>query len=558
LPWHAVVAALAVCAATAGILSLTIAPAEAGPCLTGRDPFVTLLVGDSYSSGEGGGGYGINPRFGKDQVHVDDPRHQSENAAAYTAWAALQKAKGVKGWWLEIRGETVWRGEGPPDDCADWFIFRAVSGAKVEHLTSSQKDEDYEGAIRSDAQALGVRHDVDLVLFGFGGNDLQFAKLLEAGIEAGFKAEAHNLAVAIERARPGGLTLTPVDVAQAQVDALTAKIESIKSTRSTVEDALANGIRTVAELFPKAKIGVMDYPFAVKSADNAAVPFFTGRALDKIFEFNELLNQTVLAATQRAMANPTSGSRVIPVFRNYMLAGHELSAFSPGVWGVTVKTGTKARIASCVQYLATFGKVGDCSGAFFGALQESFHPNLLGQKLLSNGLREALYLQFPEFFPVPAPPDMDLGVYEPPMIGTNCNRYAVCQDVEVDAGEDHAAIMKAAVDDLCAAYQDQPSAPGFCASWVPNEPANPNDTRVPGPTGSGGGSSGGGSPSTGDGSGGPRGGGGVGTGDGGVGTGDGGGGADDDGEGACPHEGLPPGSEFDPCNWDWQDPPDHK
>ena len=156
---------LSLCIVLTCMVGLSI-PAEAAE--TAEDPVIIVSLGDSYSSGEG-----IEPFYGQNKASdekvqdLDWLAHRSEKA-----WGGMLKSNGFTGTASTHRDEN-------------WF-FAAASGAKIEHLTSTQtKHYKYDG-LEGDAvlpKQLSIFDNLDLtgndyVTITIGGNDIGFVDIL--------------------------------------------------------------------------------------------------------------------------------------------------------------------------------------------------------------------------------------------------------------------------------------------------------------------------------------------------------------------------------------------
>ncbi len=191
-----------------------------------------LVLGDSYTSGEGAQAY----LAGTNTVRRDPVRHDNQCRQAPTAWP-----------WLLA--------EAHPGDVPARLLFEACSGAVAENIASTRSVVLSDGSTRhvgGTAELDLARRDIaarglgrpDLIILGVGGNDAGFSRLGTTCVGPGNCAE---LATAFTRSTtPDPATVDPSDLGPAELE--------------DIGDDLHRAYDHVALAFPGVPVVVTAYP----------------------------------------------------------------------------------------------------------------------------------------------------------------------------------------------------------------------------------------------------------------------------------------------------------
>lgn len=331
-------------------------------------PLISAVIGDSYSSGEGGGQGNYQPAPGGGV----DWSHKSGLAPEALAWDYLSMGRKPLTPYTPLTSvvRTFWG--------TDRLQFMASSGATTYNLDHPQMDPADPTVQRSVAQLSGVSTSTNLIYYGFGGNDAHFAELFETALTAFvFGNQNYN-------ATQGMYS----DWRVYQTNAVSLQVSQLLATMPTVRANTASALAKVWQQAPGAQIVVSLYPQGVKQSGNVDIPFIAGTALDAMYPFAVALN----TAIRQGVADFQSGHPGAPTIRVFdpntagpggtsIVAGHEVGQpntyFNP--------------LAPNMGQLYT--------GHLFHGLQESFHPNQFGDVALGKALATFVAGQFPAWFP---------------------------------------------------------------------------------------------------------------------------------------------------------------
>ncbi|MFI5934141.1 hypothetical protein [Actinoplanes sp. NPDC051494] len=329
-------------------------PGPGGPALgtgvgappPGKRVVRIVITGDSYMSGEGAGDYynargvltppAVGPVGGLPipapgfslADYQADYRHRSANAAALLAIEELRRVN--------------------PDVVFD-VTFNASSGAETKHYWAGQNDN---GRVNP-PQSTGITAQTDLVIAGFGGNDLGFGGLIE-------KAVIDSGEYPLRQALAGKAGLLAYRSAEAEwADAVTSATPSTLVARyiKMVRDMhLRSGTQT--------RVLAVGYPQGVDIAKDD--PYFDREERKVLAEMAPKLTAALARAQEILVSN---GIQVDRLDTQRSFRGHELGTADPFVNGV--------------RFSVTGG-----SGTLFNHFQETAHPNRRGNQFLA-----ALYVQ---------------------------------------------------------------------------------------------------------------------------------------------------------------------
>ncbi|MFF4776602.1 hypothetical protein [Microtetraspora fusca] len=333
-------------------------------------PRVVSGTGDSFSSGEGTGGY----RGASDSS--SHWRHQSPYAMGPLAWLYLETTNKPLVPSLTMQDgyiEDTW-------GFGDRFEFLASSGAESKHLVVPQVDSDT-GHNRNIPQADGILSNSNVVIYGFGGNDAHYGDILQTALMS-----------YAQRAIPAylsGLGVAPAWRSY-QVADVNAAIYREKSRLTEVQTSVYKSLSSVRAAALNAMIAVTLYPVGVKPTGNPQINMMAGPTLDAIHGFATALNDTLRAAVQKFNSDHPQWPPIEVFDPNTagpggtsVVAGHEVgqpdSYFNP--WMLDES-----------QLL---------QGNLLHAFQESFHPNRKGTVALGQALAIWLQAKCPGLWPKP-------------------------------------------------------------------------------------------------------------------------------------------------------------
>jgi hypothetical protein len=334
-------------------------------------PMPTVKIagaGDSYTSGEGAT---WDHKYVTFPDGSEDFRHQSGYAPLALAWDYLQSAR--YGGQYTVQPDVISHTWGTGN--SDRFIFNASSGAKVNHLTDVQFEDDDDADIhevRNVSQLSGVPRDLDIFYFGLGGNDAGFGPLMKMMLIGHYSTTG---------------TGNIVDRRKAQARLVHYKVQQLMDNMPQVSANVEQGLVNVQNATDNAEIVVALYPLAVKPSGNVDHNQIGGLAMDEIYPFVVAVNKAIKDAVDRFRTR--FPQRKVHVFDpntagpngTSVVAGHELGQPDSYFNGVIARTGLLAQ-----------GKV-------FNALQESFHPNEFGAVAIGRALANWMAGTFPSLFP---------------------------------------------------------------------------------------------------------------------------------------------------------------
>ncbi|WP_433356832.1 hypothetical protein ACQP25_21640 [Microtetraspora malaysiensis] len=328
-----------------------------GVPLPGQRVVKIVFMGDSYMSGEGAGDYfnkrgflpeprlpGIGgqpvPAVGHTEADYDeDFRHRSANAAVLQAIDLLRRANPEV--FFDVR-------------------FNASSGASTEHFFAGQNDH---GRVNP-PQNGGLDEATDLVISGFGGNDVDFGPMLQAVLE-NKSAEVSGI-----EARIAPLLDTTRTSAQEWADSEPPRPPFVRPVTqpSTLSARLVQLVRAMrVATGGKARIMMVNYPQGVADGlqPGGLMGWLVGsRPADwaKLRTLAPRLTASIKKA-QQVLADNGIASDMLDI--ENALTGHEL--------------GTKAPY---VRNLA-FSVFQPVDRELFNRVQQTGHPNQQGQKVLA-------------------------------------------------------------------------------------------------------------------------------------------------------------------------------
>ncbi|MFD0885864.1 hypothetical protein ACFQ08_15045, partial [Streptosporangium algeriense] len=321
--------------------------------LPGQRVVRIVVTGDSYMSGEGTGDYynkkgvvppplipgpngPILPPGFSDEDYQPDWRHKSPNAAVMVAIDQLRRAN--PNVYFDVR-------------------FNASSGAATEHYFARQQDNEGRD---NPPQREGITPDTDLVIAGFGGNDVQFGRRVQDMLTGGVAQRAiinNNLPV---------LNTTRADDAEWADSAPPASpLERPLTKPSTLSARYIQLVRSMhAAGGAKTRVMLVNYPQSVKLGQ---LP--TG-VMGKLLNWHksnldllEPLAGQMTASMKKAMQVLVSrGVQVDLLDIQNAFVGHELGSPSPYVRNVAIQAGPTV----------------------FNSLQQSAHPTRAGASVLAN------------------------------------------------------------------------------------------------------------------------------------------------------------------------------
>jgi len=343
----------------------------------GRRVVRIVISGDSYMSGEGAGDYlnargvlpppkvldrtispaGLVPAPGYTEAdYTQDWRHRSRHAAALLAVDALRAAN--------------------PEVTFD-VTFNASSGAKSQHYFGGQNDNNR----NNPAQDRGITPQTDLVVLGFGGNDVGFGPLVEYALtydnKTGLQAEADK-ALALLKPR--------ADEAEWNDALLTGQ-------PTTLVARLIQMVRDVHRVKGGAQTRVMlvTYPQGLKAGQGAGG--IMGRLLLD-YEYDVLVKlapdiSDAIKRAQQIMVNHGVQADLLDI-RN-AFRDHQLGSEEPYVNGLTAAP----------------------APSVFNAVQESAHPNRMGTQALARHYASMMATELGVKRPPSTKPASDGGIAQP-------------------------------------------------------------------------------------------------------------------------------------------------
>ncbi|SDM07747.1 hypothetical protein [Nonomuraea jiangxiensis] len=330
-----------------------------------RIPLKMVVVGDSYTSGEGAT---TNHQYVRMVDGSEDWRHQSGYAPPHLAWSYLEATYHNSQYTVEPdKIRTEWNG--------DRLYFNASSGAEVRHLKEVQfEDEDHTDIreVKNVAQLAGVPRDTNIVYFGLGGNDADFGPLMKTMLMAYYSTL---------------LTDNYIDSRRAQARAVHLKVQQLLQTMGQVSANVEQGLVNVKDATDHAEIIVALYPLAVKPSGNTTYKHIGGPAMDQLYPYIVAVNKAIQDAVQRFRARfpqvqvhvfdpNTAGPNGTSV-----VAGHEIGQPDSYFNGVIARNDLLRQ------------------GRIFNGLQESFHPNERGSVAIGRALATWMAERFSGFFP---------------------------------------------------------------------------------------------------------------------------------------------------------------
>ncbi|WP_432826242.1 hypothetical protein [Dactylosporangium sp. CA-092794] len=359
-----------------GLVMVTGAPAFAGrPVVPGCGgagsapvaasvPRIVAGVGDSFSSGEGTGGY--QPSTVASQLW----RHVSPYAPDHLAFLYLETTNKPL-----VPSLQVLDGEIEPGWGIDKFALAASSGAETKHLKIDQVDPDTKQN-RSSPQLANVPANANVVLFGMGGNDAHYGDILSTALAAYIAADSELFLQ--------GLLTPPASWRTPQQMLVQQAVARETGRLDKVQEQLYAGLAATHDRAPGALIVAELYPVALKPSGNAFVPMMWGQTLDAIYPFAVALNTTIRAAVNQYNADHPNQPAVEVFDPNTagpggasVMAGHEVGQPNSYINPWTVNLTELMRLNK------------------LHAFQESFHPNRAGTVALGQALARWLQAKCP-------------------------------------------------------------------------------------------------------------------------------------------------------------------
>lgn len=226
-----------------------------------------LVLGDSYTSGEGAQAY----LKGTNSTQAEPTRGDNQCRQAPTAWP-----------WLLA--------EAHPGDVPDRLLFEACSGAVAENIASTRDvtfDDRSSGRVGGTAEIDLAERDIrdrglqppTFIVLGVGGNDAGFSRLGTACLGPG---DCSELASAFVRS-------PEPDTGQLDADDLAA------SALEDISDDLHRAYQEVTDKFPKTPVVVTAYPRPVAVGNPCPAVLFDGDERLFINEFVSALNTLIEA-----------------------------------------------------------------------------------------------------------------------------------------------------------------------------------------------------------------------------------------------------------------------
>lgn len=335
-------------------------------------PRVVSVGGDSFSSGEGTGGYIAGSSSSSFW------RHQSPYAPGPLAWLYLETTNKPLVPSLTMQDgylEDTWG--------FDRLAFFASSGAESKHLVVPQVDSDT-GRNRNIPQADGILPSSNVVIYGFGGNDAHYGDILQTALMAYAKTA---IPASLQNLAPGPGVWKNAQLADVQ--AAIAREQS--KLASDVQTSVYKSLSSVRAAALNAMIAVTLYPVGVKPTGNThRTPLMGGLTLDAIYGFATALNDTIRAAVQK--------------FNSDHPQWPPIEVFDPntaGPGGTSVVAGHEVDEPDSYFNPWMLDENELAQGNLLHAFQESFHPNRRGTVALGQALAIWLQAKCPGLWPKP-------------------------------------------------------------------------------------------------------------------------------------------------------------
>jgi hypothetical protein len=322
-------------------------------------PFHFVVLGDSFTSGEGASRYSV---YVPTSSGREDWRHRSGFSPAHVAWAYLELGRRPVGS-LTIRPNQLQQTWG-----SDRLYFKASSGAETKHLFKEEQTETL-GQLRNQKQLHDVYTESQIAYFGFGGNDAGFGGLMATALQAHYR---HKYSSVPWRA--------------VQLQAVVLEVERLLKRMPQVVSNIEKGLEDTTGTLPNADVIVSLYPLGVKPFGNADLPELTGASMAVMHLFAQAVNKAIRDAVTNFKARfPQSKLHIFDPNTagpggTSVVAGHELGQPQSYFNGVKFRRGAM-------------------SEGTFKAMQESFHPNELGGVAIGKALATWMAGKFPALFP---------------------------------------------------------------------------------------------------------------------------------------------------------------
>jgi len=337
---------IALSAVIAGTLSLTVAGADLAEATADRRPLAVVSLGDSYIAGNAGRWLGNSPdstgdRRGTDRAFVATPEPHYDPTLIY--------------------GDTVngcWR-----SDVAEIHQVR-LPGVRTINLACSGAVTASIPGQAEDLAEVARTHRVVAVVLSIGGNDVQFAPIVEACVIAYLSSgdPCHPGQQAVVDARLPGMR-----------EGVGNAIDTIRGTMSEA-GYRDRSYRLVVQSYPAPLPAAADMRYPEPDRDARFVtggcPFYDADA-----DWGRANLVAVLADTLRAVADEHDAQflDVREAFRGHELCSDQASQ---------PETGPQAGTSEWMRWIDVAHNQ--------GTLAESFHPNAYGQAALGRCLRLSL------------------------------------------------------------------------------------------------------------------------------------------------------------------------
>jgi lysophospholipase L1-like esterase len=300
-----------------------------------KRPLKIVVVGDSYSSGEGIRGTYFDPR---------DPRHQSRVSAAAQAAAKLQAANPQVQVELHVTASSG-------ATTSDVFLTQrndAPTGQRPQDPLDPSTWHDPDDLAVNLPQIEQIPADADAVIVGLGGNDALFGPLSRAFVleqwTRSYELRGEDLAL-----------LNDSFSDQAYLDQ--ARLNP-KGYAPTLVARLLQVLQATRDRAPNAKLFVQNYPIAIDPQKGSSTDLLSHDALEAM----KRLGISINTAIERAV-DICKCATLVDV--STALAGRELNTAAPAVNSVW------------------FGVRGDRGKM---KMSEPFHPNSAGAALMSDDI----------------------------------------------------------------------------------------------------------------------------------------------------------------------------
>jgi lysophospholipase L1-like esterase len=337
-----------------------------------KRPLKIVVVGDSYSSGEGIRGTYFDPR---------DPRHQSRVSAAAQAAAKLQAANPQVQIELEVAASSG-------ATTSDVFLTQrndAPKGQRPQDPLDQSTWHDPDDIAVNLPQVQQVPADADAVIVGLGGNDALFGPLSRAFV----------LGQSTQYALRGQALALLNDSFSDQTYRDQARLNP-EGYAPTLVARLLQVLQAMHDAAPNAELFVQNYPMGINPAEGSSTDLLSPDAMRAM----QQLGIDVNTAIKRAVGICDCATLVDV---STALAGRELNTPAPAVNSVW------------------YGLRGDPGKMKMG---EPFHPNGAGAALISDDIAYALAnqlgLEHPDLYGDRVYGTEDLTITNSPAPGASC------------------------------------------------------------------------------------------------------------------------------------------